>query len=158
MYLCIDYHLSQIHSFCFSVLFHNYLYQTYRTCSIACHLNFCCWIITSTPLPPDICLELYKPGWKVLKNYRIQTKNILYFIHSFWTPKKDIFGCIGSSKLFSDKGNLKIAENWKLQNSFETKVWPFFLTLFIFSIFSIIYRGTMSWMKFWYDKIVFWGF
>ena len=97
----------------------------------------------------------YKPGCKLLscfggqekqrKKFKItflwflltinvQTKNILYYSISLET-KNRYFGCIGISKFFSNKGNLKIAENWKLRDSFETVVWPFLPTVCIFSIF-----------------------
>ena len=45
-----------------------------------------------------------------LLTINVQTKNILYYSISLET-KNRYFGCIGNSKFFSNKGNLKIAEN-----------------------------------------------
>ena len=82
-----------------------------------------------------ISCKFFVGGQKDIQN------QMFCIIHSLLIPKKVLFGC---SKLFSHMGNLKIEENWKLRNSFETIIWPFFLTLFMFSIFFLSYKSMVD--------------
>ena len=72
--------------------------------------------------------------FKFLLTNHTQTKNILYYSLSLDT-KTWYFWMHRQLKVFLTHWKLENCGNWKLRDSFNGVVWPFFLTLFMFSIF-----------------------